>query len=340
MRCAVLEAFGGPVEMASRPAPEPGPGEVLVEVAGCGVGLTLERARAGGLGGSTPRIVGHEIGGRIAARGPGVEGWADGDAVTTSFYLTCGGCAMCASGRETLCSRFGGYIGCHIDGGLAEFVVLPARNLVRIPDGLPVAEAGIVADAIATPYHVATARARITPGQTVAVIGAGGGVGIHMVETAKAFGGQVVAVERDPDKLARLKEGGAEAVFDPGADDAWADRFRSELGAVDVCVDTVASASTLAQGVRICGPSGTFVLVGYQPGQRWDLDPVHLLLNEAQVVGSRYATRADIERALDLVASGRVRTAIGARFDLEETPEAYRAMQRNEVFGRILVERR
>jgi NADPH:quinone reductase-like Zn-dependent oxidoreductase len=87
MRATILDAFGGDVRLADVPTPEPGPGEVLVGVAACGVGLTLERARTGDLGGSAPRIVGHELAGTVLATGPGADGWKPGDRVTASFYL-------------------------------------------------------------------------------------------------------------------------------------------------------------------------------------------------------------------------------------------------------------
>ena len=90
MRATVLDAFGGDVRLADVPAPKPGPGEVLIGVAACGVGLTLERARTGDLGGSAPRIVGHELGGTVLGTGPGAGPWRPGDRVTASFYLTCG----------------------------------------------------------------------------------------------------------------------------------------------------------------------------------------------------------------------------------------------------------
>jgi propanol-preferring alcohol dehydrogenase len=340
MRAAVLDEFGGEVTMRDVPDPEPKAGEVLVAVEACGVGLTLERARAGALGGSTPRIVGHEMGGTVAGVGPGVDQWASGDRVTTSFYLTCGLCPMCAGGRETLCLAWGGYVGTHVDGALAEYVVLPARNLVGVPDGLGLDEAAIAADAIATPYHVFTARAPLRPGQTVAVIGAGGGVGVHMALMARAFGARVVAIELDPAKERRLGQCGFDVVWNPGGDDTmWADRLLAELdGKVDVCVDMVASNSTLANGLRLVGRAGTFVVVGFQRGARLELDPSLLLLDEIVVTGSRYATRAEIAATLELVAQRRVEPVIGARYGLEDTPVAYRAMEANQVFGRIVVE--
>lgn len=338
MRAAVLDEFGGDVAVREVPGPEPGPGEVLVAVEACGVGLTLERARTGALGGTAPRIVGHELGGTIAGVGPGVTQWQPGDRVTASFYLTCGACEFCAGGRETLCTAWRGYVGTHVDGALADLMVLPATSLVRVPDEVGLDEAAIAADAIATPYHVFAERAPLRPGQTVAVIGAGGGVGVHMAGMAKAFGARVVAVERDTAKEKRLAECHFDVVWNPGDGPDWADELNGALGGkVDVCVDTVASTGTLANGARLVGRAGTFVIVGFQPGQTLALDPAPLLLDEIVVTGSRYATRAEIARTLRLVAERRVEAVIGARFGLDDTAEAYRVMQANQAFGRIVV---
>ena len=339
MRAAVLREFGGDVAVREVPEPAPGIGQVLVEVVACGVGLTLERARTGALGGSTPRVVGHELGGTVAEVGPGVTAWKPGDRVTASFYLTCGSCEMCVGGRETLCTAWRGYLGLHIDGALAEAVVLPAANLVRVPDGVGLDEAAIAADAIATPYHVFAERAPLRPGRRVAVIGAGGGVGVHMAGMARAFGAWVVAIERDTAKEKRLCECGFDAVWNPGDEPEWSDALVGAIGGrVDVCVDTVGSPSTLANGARIVGRGGTFVVVGFQPGASLTVDPTALILDEIAVTGSRYATRAEIARTLDLVAQRRVEAVIGARFPLDDLAGAYRAMQGNEVFGRIVVD--
>lgn len=339
MRAAVLPEFGGDVVVRDVPEPAPGIGQVLVAVEACGVGLTLERARSGALGGSAPRIVGHELGGTVSALGPGVTGWKTGDRVTASFYLTCGTCEMCTGGRETLCTAWRGYLGLHIDGALAESVVLPAANLVRVPDAVGLDEAAIAADAIATPYHVFAERAPLRPGQTVAVIGAGGGVGVHMAGMARAFGGRVVAIERDTAKEKRLGECGFDVVWNPGDDPEWAGALVGALGGkVDVCVDTVGSPATLANGLKCVGRGGAFVVVGFQPGASMSVDPTGLILDEIVVTGSRYATRAEIARTLELVAQRRVEAEIGARFSLGEAADAYRAMQQNEVFGRIIVD--
>ena len=344
MHAMVLEEFGGKLKSVLRVVPEPGPGEVLVRVVACGAGLTLESIRLGHLGGSTPRIMGHEFSGTVAAPGAGVDDWREGDPVTGSFYLICGNCVMCASGRETLCINNKGNIGAKIDGAFAEYMVVPARNLVRIPEGVVVREAGIIADAVATPYHIARERARIEPGQRVAVIGAGGGVGIHMLQVAKAFGAFVIAVERDPDKLHRLQEFEIDALVDAASESWQADLVKVADGQLDACIDFVGTPVTMAHGIAALGRGGTFVIVGVLPGLRSDkstvlsADPMYLINKEITVMGTRYATRAEIARSLGLVRDGKVKPVIGASFPLAQAEDALEAIRRNKVFGRVLID--
>ena len=344
MRAMVLDTFGGTLKAETRPVPEPGPGEVLVRVVACGAGLTLESIRLGHLGGSTPRIMGHEYSGTIAALGAGVEGWQESDPVTGSFYLFCGNCVMCASGRETLCLNNKGNIGAKIDGAFAEYVVVPARNLVRLPTGIVLREAGVIADAVATPYHIARERARIVASQRVAVIGAGGGVGIHMLQVAKAFGAFVIAVERDAEKLRRLQDFSPDALVD-ASPEAWqTDLVQAADGQLDVCIDFVGSPETTGKGLAALGRGGIFVIAGSLPGLRSDKNavisatPMYLVNKEISILGTRYATRAEIARSLELVRDGKVKPVIGASFPLEQTEEAFEAIRQNRVFGRILID--
>jgi len=337
MRAAVLDEFGGTLRLEARPVPEPGPGHVLVEVVACGAGLTVEGARMGHLGGSAPRILGHEYGGRVAAVGPGVARWAEGDAVTGSFYLFCGACPLCSSGRETLCPNLAGYVGAHIDGAFAEYIVVPERNLVAVPDGVPLDLAGIVADAVATPYHVAAQRAVIKPGDRVVVVGAGGGVGVHMVEVARAFGGRVLAVERDAGKVARLRDLGYEVV--DAAHDDWPGRVAEATGGgADAVVDMVGSDATLAAGLGALGVGGRLVVVGLQPGATITVDPARLVFGEVVLTGNRYATRAEIAASLELVRTGAVRCVAETRVPLDRVQEAMDIVAGNGAFGRVVVE--
>jgi len=344
MRAMVLEEFGGTLKAQTRQVPEPAPGEVLVRVVACGAGLTLESIRLGHLGGSTPRIMGHEYSGTIAALGAGVENWREGDQVTGSFYLFCGNCVMCAAGREMLCINNKGNIGAKIDGAFAEYLVVPARNLVRIPAGVVLREAGVIADAVATPYHIARERARITPGQRVAVIGAGGGVGIHMLQVAKAFGAFVIAVERDQAKLRRLQDFDIDALVDSSTETWQADLIDAAGGQLDTCIDFVGAPVTTSNGIAALGRGGTFVVVGTLPDLRSDKNavvsaaPMYLVNKEITIMGTRYATRAEIARSLELVRDGKVKPVIGATFPLAQAGDALEAIRHNSVFGRILID--
>ncbi len=344
MRAMVLEEFGGTLKLQSRPIPEPGPGEVLIRVVSCGAGLTLESIRLGHLGGSTPRIMGHEYSGTVAVLGTGVDNWHKGDPVTGSFYLFCGSCVMCASGREMLCINNKGNIGAKIDGAFAEYVVVPARNLVRIPDSVDLREAGIIADAVATPYHIARQRACIVANQRVAIIGAGGGVGIHMVQVAKAFGAFVIAVERDSAKLSRLRNFKIDALVDAAADSWQEDIVEAAAGQLDTCIDFVGTPVTTEAGIAALGRGGTFVIVGTPPSLRSDKNavlsvaPMYLINKEITIMGTRYATRAEIVHSLHLVRDGKVKPIIGASFPLAQAEDALAAIRGNQVFGRVLID--
>lgn len=188
------------------PDPTPGPGEVAIEVEACGVGLTVLNCINGDLddGRATlPRVPGHELVGRVTDLGDEVPADLLGRRVVAYFYLFCGECASCTKGREPLCERLQGFVGVHRDGGYAPRVVLPARSALPIPDDLDPVQATVVPDALATPVHVAN-RAGIDADDRVAVIGAGGGVGAHMIQVAAGRASAVAGLDMGPEKLAAV----------------------------------------------------------------------------------------------------------------------------------------
>src|SRR5258705_1405007 len=216
MKAMVLRALWQPLELADMPMPQAGPADVLVRVHACGIGLTVVNLLATpGRVTSYPRIPGHEIAGDVVGIGAAVRSIKVGQRVTNHFYLTCGQCKQCRAGRETLCLNQRGNIGAAIDGGYAEYIALPERNIVSIPDSVSYVDAAVASDAIATPYHAGQKEARLVPGDSVLIVGAGGGVGIHMVQMAKLCGARVLAADIGDDKLALAKSMGADAVIDP-----------------------------------------------------------------------------------------------------------------------------
>src|SRR5438128_9061502 len=142
MKAMVLRELAGPLRLTEVPIPVPGPGEVRVRVRAAGVGLTVVIMTANpGLVTSYPRIPGHEIAGEVVALGRQVRNVKPGDRVACHFYLTCGACTFCRSGRETLCQDFRGYLGMAADGGYAEYVSVPALNLCPVPEDVSDLEA-------------------------------------------------------------------------------------------------------------------------------------------------------------------------------------------------------
>src|SRR5471030_2637360 len=222
MKAMVLKGPNLPFELEQRPDPAAGPGEAVARVITCGAGLTIQHAKAGRRKVQFPRIIGHEITGEIVEVGPGVRGLKVGDPVTTYFYLNCGHCRWCLTNVEPLCENSGGQVGLECDGAYAEYVKLPAQNFIKLPEGLDIkkypAEIGVVTDALATPYNVLR-LAQVKAGETVAVIGAGGGLGIHQLMMANWAGAHVIAVDIAKDKFAACRKAGAHEIVDASKDD-------------------------------------------------------------------------------------------------------------------------
>lgn len=341
MKALVLHEPGGRLALEERQVPEPGPGEVLVRVRACGLGLTLvwnknQRSSRPANPGIFPRVIGHEVAGEIAGLGDGVTSVAEGDAVAVYYYLICGDCSWCRRGREDLCDRLGGQVGRQVDGGLAEFMVLPARNVVPVPAGVGWVDAAVTTDAVATPVHVLRHRARLAPSEVALVIGAGGGVGVHQVAVARALGASVIAVDLGADKLAAAESAGAGATID-AATTPVAEAVRELTGGrgVDVVVDMVGIGETLEAALASVGKGGRVVFVGtYEPDTVLQLPPWSLGAGEVSLTGSRYCTRQDLAEALELVRSGQVDPVVTRTCDLAGAGDVLDAIERNEVVAR------
>ena len=267
MKAQVLHGMGQPLRYEDVPVPKIGPTDVLVRVRACGIGLTVVNLIATpGRVTSYPRIPGHEIAGDIVEAGTAVRTVKVGQRVTNHFYLTCGQCLQCRSGRETLCLNPGGNIGAATDGGYAEYVVLPARNVVPIPDGVTYVDAAVASDAIATPYHACHKEARLAPGDSVLVIGAGGGVGVHMVQMARLCGARVLAADIGDDKLTLAKSMGADEVIDARHGKLAEEVRKLTHGqGVNAVIDIVASRATLDSGLQAPGMRARLYLPVAQP---------------------------------------------------------------------------
>ena len=335
MRAMVVGKWGEAFKIEDRPDPQPAPGEAVMKVRAAGVGLTLVTMRTGIFGGTTPRIMGHELGGDIIAVGDGVENVKIGQRCAVYFYLNCGHCRWCRNGRETLCENHAGYVGVHRDGGYAEFVSLPSENFLPIPDNLDYEGAAIAADAVNTPWHCMRERAQINPHDDVMLIGAGGGVGIHGVQVAKVFGARVIAVDISEEKLELASKWGADEIVNFRAiEDLAVEAKRLTDGkGVDAAIDFVGKPETFQACIDGLAVGGRAVVIGAQPGDV-KINPVNLVITEQIVTGSRHSTRAELIETMNIMARGLVTPVVGKRLYFTEVEELFEDLKEEKLLGR------
>jgi alcohol dehydrogenase, propanol-preferring len=342
MKAMVLRELGGKLHLEDVPVPKIGPNDALLRVRATGVGLTVViMIGVPGRVTSFPRIPGHEVAGEVVEVGAEVTTVRPGERVTCHFYLTCRACAYCRSGRETLCTAFRGNLGMACDGGYAEYMAIPAANVVRIPDAVSDVEAAVAADAICTPYHACREEARVGPGDQVLVIGAGGGVGIHMVQMAKLCGGWVIGVDVTDAKLEMAKQLGADAVID-GRREPLVKQVMAMTGGrgVDAAIDTVGSTETLEGSLASLARAGRLVIIGHRPREvfgveaTFRVDPGFVLNRMLEIHGSRYVTLTEIGQTLELLRQRRIKAVVTRTFPLDGAQEAHDLLRQNSLVGR------
>ena len=337
MKAMVLEAPNTPFILKNVPDPIAGPGEAVAKVYACGSGLTIQHFKAGRTPAIFPRIIGHEICAEIVEVGGGVTNLSIGDIVTSYFYMNCGTCKYCLSNHEPLCENLGGYVGRECDGGYAEYIKLPSRWFIKLPDSLDwknqPAQIGVAMDALATPYKVLR-RARIRPGETVAVFGAGGGLGIHQVMLAKWAKARVIGVDTKSNKFDAIKEAGADNVVDASDTNVVEALMDLTNGkGVNVSIDYVSARATLEAATNSLGKHGRMVTLG-GAGETFKVNAKHLLANEIDVLGSRYVTPLEIAETYDLMARGDIWPIVTEIRPLEEAEAVHEMVENGEVIGR------
>jgi acryloyl-coenzyme A reductase len=339
MRATVLHAFGDPwnLEPAEVERPSPGPGEVLVRVRACGVCGHDLLARAGRLGGELPRILGHEIAGEVAELGAEVDFARHGERVVLNQRRSCGACRSCSRGRTNLCVRGAGFYGDGPPGGYGEYVLADESNLVALPDAIEFAQAATLPCGVGTGIH-ALGRLRVSLGERVAVVGAGGGVGLHAVALTRLAGAHVVGVTHSPSKADAIEAAGADVVVVNPAE-GMAAAVREQLGdgdGVDAVIDCV-GAPTFAESLRMLRHGGRLAAVGNVDPRSVSLHLGLVLMKELELLGSAHATPAELRSAVELVACGRLQPALASELPFGEARRAHELLEAGAVAGRIVL---
>jgi propanol-preferring alcohol dehydrogenase len=330
-------------ELTTVPQPAPGPGEVLVKVGAAGAchsDLHIIDADDA-LGMPLPFTLGHENAGWVEALGPGVTGVMRGDAMAVYGIIGCGACVACLAGRDNECRTVPvGGIGLGRDGGMAEYLVAPARQLIPIYD-LDMSQAAPLTDAGLTPYHaIEISRDLLRPSSTCLVIGVGGLGHMAIQILAATSAARVIAVDLNEEALALARELGAAHAMKSDAD---AIRHIRDLvgpppGGVDVVLDFVGADPTLVLGRSVVSTGGQLVLVGLAGGTLPMIAGVSPdgVPFETRVVMPFWGTRAELSEVIALARAGRIRAHV-ERFSLTQAPEAYDKLHKGGLRGRAVV---
>jgi acryloyl-coenzyme A reductase len=339
MRAVTFGAFGGPevLQVTEVERPQPGPGDVLVRIHAAGICHHDVLSRAGRIPGRPGRILGHEIAGEIVAIGADIAAARMGERVAIYQRLFCGGCRYCLRGRHDLC-RASRVLGEEGGGGYAEFACVPARNAMRIPDGLDLTAAALAVCPIGTSVRALLGVAGTKPGHTVLVTGAGGGLGLHQIAIAKSVQASVIAVTSSPQKAQVLRQAGADEVIVSSdlkfSGEVW--RLTAKQGA-DVVLENVVT-GTFGESLRSTAQDATVVVLGNIGAQPVELDPGLVIMRRIRIAGSGNATFADVHTALHLLASKAVKPCIGRILPFAQAALGHALMESRAVSGRLVLQ--
>jgi 2-desacetyl-2-hydroxyethyl bacteriochlorophyllide A dehydrogenase len=337
VKAAILRAFKQPLEWQEISTPSPEPDEVLVQVMACGIdGTDLKLLDGFGYTPELPFVMGHEVAGVVTEAGYRVTGFEEGDRVIAYNFTTCGECLPCRTYREQICVNMGGVLGAKDrHGGYAEYVAIPGRQLVNVPEQVAWPDGAVCCDAGMTAFH-AIDRARLRVGETVLIIGVGG-VGSMAVQLAKAAGVRVLAVELSDSKREWARQLGADELLSPdNGDIPSAVRELTEGLGVDCVIDIVGQTETMGAGIDSLRHGGRLVIVGYT-ADHYPVEGKYLAQNEMEIIGTRAGRKQDLIEVSRLMASGKIRSIVTQTFPMENANEALAVLRSGENLGRIVL---
>jgi len=341
MKAILFQRHGGPevLEYADFPTPQPARGEVQVRLRAAALNRLDLWVREGwpGLQLPLPHISGADGAGEISALGAQVTGLGVGDRVVINANLGCGECEYCQAGWDNRC-RDWHLLGETVRGTLAEYVVVPARNVLPLPGHVAYESAAAAGLVFHTAWHSLIVRGQLQAGESVLIVGASGGVNTACIQVARHAGAKVYVVGSSQAKLQLAADLGADVLIDRSQEENWSKAVFEATGrrGVDIVVDNV-GAGTFPLSLRAARRGGRILTVGNTGGARFEVDNRYLFGKHLSILGSTMGTQRDFGTVMGLVFEGRLRPALDRSFPLQDTPEAERRLAAGEQLGKITI---
>jgi NADPH:quinone reductase-like Zn-dependent oxidoreductase len=340
VKAILFHQHGGPevLQFTDVPDPEPRPNEVFVRVRACALNH-LDLWVRGGLPNvpiPLPHIPGSDVAGEIAKIGSEVTTVRVGQKVVLAPGVTCGKCAACVSGQDNRCRQFTN-LGYMIDGGCAEFVLVPEVNCLPYPENLSFEEAASVPLVFQTAWHMLIARAALQPGEDVLVLGAGSGVGSAAIQIAKFFGARVIATAGSDEKLSKARQLGADHVINHKTQQIRDEvrRLTNKRG-VDVVFEHVGTA-TWDDSLASLALAGRLVTCGNTTGYDAKIDLRFLFSRQLSLLGSYMGVKSELHTIMKLVTAGRLKPVVDRSFPLSEAAAAHTYLESGRQFGKVVL---
>jgi NADPH:quinone reductase-like Zn-dependent oxidoreductase len=342
MKAILFRRHGGPevLEYAEFPTPEPKPGEALIRLHAAALNRMDVMVRNGwpGLKLEMPHINGADGAGEVVVlnKGEGI-GVRVGDHVVIDANLGCGTCEFCQAGKDNMCREWH-LLGETVRGTYAEYIAVPVEQLYRLPEDFDFHHAAAAALVYQTAWHSLVKRGNLQKGETVLVVGAGGGVNTASVQIAKYIGAQVVVIGSDAKKLEMAEALGADILIDRSKEEDWSKAvfLATNKRGVDVVVDNVGT--TFMQSLRALRKGGRLLTVGNSGGPKFEIDNRYVFAKHLSIIGSTMSPLGDFQEVMDLIVAGKLKPVLDKTYPLKEAADAQERLWRNENFGKITLE--
>lgn len=341
MKAIVFNKHGGPetLTLTDLPTPEPGPGEVLIKLEAAALNRMDLWVRAGwpGIKLAYPHILGADGAGSVAAFGEGVSDWQVGERVVINPNISDGTCEYCLAGFENRCQNWK-LFGETIPGTYREFINVPARNLLRIPDGFDAQAAAAAALVYETAWHSLITCGKVQAGETVLIVGASGGVNTASIQIAKYVEARVFVIGSNNKKLELAQALGADVMIDRSKEEHWSKSVFKDTNkrGVDVVVDNVGT--TYLQSMRAVRKGGRILTVGNTGAAKFEFDNRYMFGKHLTLIGSTMGTNQDFEDVMALVFAGKLNPVMDRSFPLEKAVDAHKRLEAGEQMGKITLE--